>query len=211
MGTPGQASQSPRDRAVGGKTHHRLYRGQGWGGRREKMEAPGGFGWMMKEPALPTSLPGILPKSLSKAFPSPPARILTSFTAQIKNVNKPTHECAYTHTHTHTHTHTQAHKERCGPSHPGDQLSGLGIEQFRPQPETRTSEVQGGAGGPAGVLITKEIWSLPWWLSGKESTHQCRRHRFNPWSRKISHVTEQLSPLRAVLQSPGTSSREAAA
>ena len=49
---------------------------------------------------------------------------------------------------------------------------------------------------------------LPWWLSGKESTHQCRRHRFNPWSRKISHVTEQLSPLRAVLQSPGTLARD---
>ena len=22
---------------------------------------------------------------------------------------------------------------------------------------------------------------LPWWLSGKESTCQCRRHRFDPW------------------------------
>ena len=35
---------------------------------------------------------------------------------------------------------------------------------------------------------------LPWWLSGKESTCQCRRHRFNPWSRKISHAVMQLSP-----------------
>ena len=26
---------------------------------------------------------------------------------------------------------------------------------------------------------------LPWWLSGKESTHQFRRLRFNPWVRKI--------------------------
>ena len=33
----------------------------------------------------------------------------------------------------------------------------------------------------------------PWWLNGKESTPQCRRHRFSPWSRKIPHVTEQLS------------------
>ena len=23
-----------------------------------------------------------------------------------------------------------------------------------------------------------------WWLSGKESTCQCRRHRFDPWVRK---------------------------
>ena len=27
---------------------------------------------------------------------------------------------------------------------------------------------------------------LPWWLSGKESTCQCRRQRFNPWVGKIS-------------------------
>ena len=26
---------------------------------------------------------------------------------------------------------------------------------------------------------------LPWWLSGKESTCQCRRHEFDPWVRKI--------------------------
>ena len=31
------------------------------------------------------------------------------------------------------------------------------------------------------------------WLSGKESGCQCRRHRFNPWSRKIPHALEQLS------------------
>ena len=29
-------------------------------------------------------------------------------------------------------------------------------------------------------------FGLPWWLSGKESTCQCRKHRFNPWVRKIS-------------------------
>ena len=29
------------------------------------------------------------------------------------------------------------------------------------------------------------IYGLPWWLSGKESACQCRRHEFNPWSRKI--------------------------
>ena len=35
---------------------------------------------------------------------------------------------------------------------------------------------------------------LPWWSSGLESTCQCRGHGFNPWSRKIPHATEQLSP-----------------
>ena len=35
---------------------------------------------------------------------------------------------------------------------------------------------------------------LPWGLSGKESSCQCRRHGFYPWSGKIPHTTEQLSP-----------------
>ena len=29
------------------------------------------------------------------------------------------------------------------------------------------------------------IYGLPWWLSGKESTCQCRRPRFDPWVWKI--------------------------
>ena len=33
---------------------------------------------------------------------------------------------------------------------------------------------------------------LPEWSSGQESTCQCRRH--DPWSRKIPHAAEQLSP-----------------
>ena len=36
--------------------------------------------------------------------------------------------------------------------------------------------------------------SDPWRLSGKESACQWRRHRFNPWCRKIPHASEQLSP-----------------
>ena len=42
--------------------------------------------------------------------------------------------------------------------------------------------------------FTKDRGGLPWWLSGKESTGQCRGHRFNPRSEKISQATEQLSP-----------------
>lgn len=38
------------------------------------------------------------------------------------------------------------------------------------------------------------ISGLPWWLSGKESACQRRRHRFNPWSRKTPHAGGQLSP-----------------
>ena len=34
---------------------------------------------------------------------------------------------------------------------------------------------------------------LPCWLIGKESTCQCRRYEFNPWSRKNPHATEQIN------------------
>ena len=37
-------------------------------------------------------------------------------------------------------------------------------------------------------------WGLPWWHSGWESACQCRGHGFEPWSGKISHAAEQLSP-----------------
>ena len=43
-------------------------------------------------------------------------------------------------------------------------------------------------------LIKEERKGLCWWLSGKESTCQWRRHGFDPWSRKIPHTMEQLSP-----------------
>ena len=53
---------------------------------------------------------------------------------------------------------------------------------------------------------------LPWWLSGKESTCQCRRHWFDPWAGKIPHAAEQLSPCaittETVLYSPGTATAE---
>ena len=35
---------------------------------------------------------------------------------------------------------------------------------------------------------------LPWGRSGWESACQCRGRGFEPWSRKIPHATEQLSP-----------------
>ena len=62
------------------------------------------------------------------------------------------------------------------------------------------------------AICRKGIQGLPWWLSGKESACQCRRHRFNPWSRKIPHALKQLSPcttaVEPVLQSPGTTTTE---
>ena len=40
---------------------------------------------------------------------------------------------------------------------------------------------------------SKILSGLPWWLSDKESTCQCKSHGFNPWSRMIPHASEQLS------------------
>ena len=41
--------------------------------------------------------------------------------------------------------------------------------------------------------LTIEYPKVPWWLSGKESACQSRRHGFNPWSAKVPHVLGQLS------------------
>ena len=59
------------------------------------------------------------------------------------------------------------------------------------------------------------ISMLPWWLSGKESTCQCWRHGFDPWSRRIPPAMGRLSPCATttgpVLYSPCSATRGAAA
>ena len=54
---------------------------------------------------------------------------------------------------------------------------------------------------------------LPWWRSGWESAFQCRGHGFEPWSGKITHAAEQLSPYATTtelaLQSPRATTTEA--
>ena len=46
----------------------------------------------------------------------------------------------------------------------------------------------------------KTKWlGLPWWLSGKDSACQWRRHGFDPWPRRIPHAAEQLSPCTTLL------------
>ena len=60
-----------------------------------------------------------------------------------------------------------------------------------------------------------KLGGLPWWLSGKESTCQCRRYGFHSWSGKIPHTLEQLSlcatTTEPVLQSLGATLTEARA
>ena len=48
--------------------------------------------------------------------------------------------------------------------------------------------------------VLKNLQGLPWWLSGKESACQCRRHGFTPWSGKIPHDSE---PFGGTLGGPG--------
>ena len=69
------------------------------------------------------------------------------------------------HTHTHTHTH-----------------------------HTQWEPVQLGAHCSLSTVRTKATGGLPWWRSGWESACQCRGHGFEPWSGKIPHAAEQLSP-----------------
>ena len=44
------------------------------------------------------------------------------------------------------------------------------------------------------TFIKQLVLGHPWWLSGKESTCQSRRQGLDPWSQKIPHAVEQLSP-----------------
>ena len=48
----------------------------------------------------------------------------------------------------------------------------------------------------------KSILGLPWWLSGKESALQCRRHGSNPWSGKIPNAAKHLSECASTIKSP---------
>ena len=55
--------------------------------------------------------------------------------------------------------------------------------------------------------------NFPGGAMDKESTCQCRGHRFNPWPREIPHAVEQLNPCTTTAaletQSPGASTTEA--
>ena len=42
-------------------------------------------------------------------------------------------------------------------------------------------------------MLSSFLKGLPRLLSGKESSCQCRRHKLDPWSRKIPHAVEQHS------------------
>ena len=47
---------------------------------------------------------------------------------------------------------------------------------------------------PCLLFLQNSAQGLPWWHSGWESACQCKGHGFKPWSGKIPHAAEQLSP-----------------
>ena len=61
-------------------------------------------------------------------------------------------------------------------------------------PAPRTSSTEGeswdtsGTDSASRVLLANAFVGLPWWLRGKESACQHRRHGFDPWSGKIPHA-----------------------
>ena len=54
------------------------------------------------------------------------------------------------------------------------------------------------------LKVNMQFIGLPWWLSGKEFTYQCRRHRFDPWLRKIAWRSK-WQPTPVFLGFPGDS------
>ena len=94
-----------------------------------------------------------------------------------------------THTHTHRHTHTHTHTLWSRNPTPG--------YLFKRNDNLSRAEV-----------AQKTCIGLPCWLGGEESTCQCRRHRFDSWSRRTPHAVKQLSPC-ATTTEPGLESQEA--
>ena len=84
------------------------------------------------------------------------------------------------------------------------QLSDWSCVQFTSSPYSKFVYL------PKTVIL---IPGLPWWLSGKEPTCQCRRHRFNPWSGKTLHAKGQLrlcaTTIEPVFQSAGAATTKA--
>ena len=48
--------------------------------------------------------------------------------------------------------------------------------------------------------INKVTPEFSWWLSGKVSPYQCKRHGLDAWSWKIPHAVEQLRPCNTTIE-----------
>ena len=59
-----------------------------------------------------------------------------------------------------------------------------------------------GVSASASVLPMNKTGQSVWWLSGKESACQCKRHGIDPWSRKILHADPGRSHMPQGNQAP---------
>ena len=80
------------------------------------------------------------------------------------------------------------------------QLNGHEFEQALGDGEGQGSLVCCSSWGHKELDMTEQLNNNNWWLSGKESTCQCRGHGFDPWSRKTPHAMEQLSPITTTFE-----------
>ena len=80
--------------------------------------------------------------------------------------------------------------------------------------QRREPRAMNGHSGIKNLVIKRTFLALktglPWWLSGKKSTCQCRRQRFHPWSGRIPRGVEQLSLYAPQLSSLRSGAREPA-
>ena len=104
----------------------------------------------------------------------------------------------------------QAGRQLKSPSLQSEDLQGRGTRGWAPEQSNQTNKTtwdkapRVNGNSLKGILAPRiyqeeyedKSWTkqgLPWWLRGKESACQCRRHEFDPWSRKIPQAAEQLS------------------
>ena len=47
------------------------------------------------------------------------------------------------------------------------------------------------------ILIQKVFCiGFPWWLSGKESAYQCKKHGFDPWASLVAQLVKSPPPMQ---------------
>ena len=62
------------------------------------------------------------------------------------------------------------------------------------------SSMRSAAGPGWWSILNIPVRGRPWWFSSEESLCQCRRHRFDPWCRKIPRASDQLSPCATTIK-----------
>ena len=138
-------------------------------------------------------------------------------TKHLKKCSISLNTCFYicVHTHTHTHTHTSRKQvlvgmwrnwNHCAMS-VGMQNDTAALQNSMAIFQVLKNRITTWSSNftmrmPKGIEIRllKKYLGLPYWRSGWESACQCRGHAFEPWSGKIPHAAEQLSPWATITE-----------